>query len=334
MSRKLLTLSVAAYNVSETIEQTLASLLLSEEELKELEVIIVNDGSTDDTAEKVRPYCEKYPDSFLLLNKENSGHGSTLNTSIERARGLYLKMLDGDDWAEQEGLRELLRYIRESREMLPDLLLTPFRLIYMERGRILRTEEVPCDPALGKIKVHALAVRTALFRENRVSISEHCFYVDTEYVYFALLYGKSYTLLPKTLYCYRLGAEGQSISYPSRIRRYQDGDRVTRRLLRLEKERENREQKNSLVFRELRHSLLLDSIEFQLVNLLLQKEGKLRTQGVRDIRQSVEEVPGLRQEFRKRSRKAWRILELTHFRGLLLLHVLFSAIVRVRRSGT
>ena len=108
---KTLTISVACYNVGQFLRKTLDSLI-APEIMDELEVLVVNDGSSDDTAEIAREYEEKYPQTFRLVDKANGGYGSTLNYSMPAARGRYFKQLDGDDWYNTEGLVRLVRFLR------------------------------------------------------------------------------------------------------------------------------------------------------------------------------------------------------------------------------
>ena len=94
MERAFLTIIVPAYNVEKYLEQCLDSLV--NQTIIAHKVIVVNDGSTDSTAEIAMEYQEKYPDTFRLINKENGGWGSTLNVGIKNAIGKYFKQLDGD----------------------------------------------------------------------------------------------------------------------------------------------------------------------------------------------------------------------------------------------
>ena len=91
---KALTVSIAAYNVSGVIEKCLFSF--SEcKRLNEIEIIVVDDGSQDDTAAIVKEYARRYPGSIRLVSKKNGGHGSTINTSLVQATGKYFKVVDG-----------------------------------------------------------------------------------------------------------------------------------------------------------------------------------------------------------------------------------------------
>ena len=108
---KILTITVPAYNVERFLDQTLASFA-DERVLDLLEVLIVDDGSKDHTAEITKRYEEKYPQTFRLISKENGGHGSTINRGIREAAGRYFKVVDGDDWVDTDGLCELVRRLR------------------------------------------------------------------------------------------------------------------------------------------------------------------------------------------------------------------------------
>ena len=99
MADKVLTISIAAYNLSERIDQCLASFA-SSKFIDDIELIVTNDGSKDDTAKKVEKWVERYPNSIRLINKKNEGAGSTVNSGILHAAGKYFKMVDGDDWVE------------------------------------------------------------------------------------------------------------------------------------------------------------------------------------------------------------------------------------------
>ena len=104
---KILSVSIASYNVEKFLGQTLDSCLVPEI-MEKLEVIVVNDGSKDGTAAVAEEYVKKAPDTFVLINKENGGYGSTVNAGIQAATGKYFRLLDGDDWFDRDGLREFI----------------------------------------------------------------------------------------------------------------------------------------------------------------------------------------------------------------------------------
>lgn len=107
---KLLTIVVPSYNASKYLDFNLQSFLRPSVPEK-LEVIVVDDGSTDDTARIADAYHEKYPDTIKVIHKENGGHGSGINAGLRAATGKYFKVVDADDWVEHEALERLLDYI-------------------------------------------------------------------------------------------------------------------------------------------------------------------------------------------------------------------------------
>lgn len=107
---KLLTIVVPSYNASKYLDFNLQSFLRPSVPEK-LEVIVVNDGSTDDTARIADAYHEKYPETVKVIHKENGGHGSGINAGLRAATGKYFKVVDADDWVDHEALERLLDYI-------------------------------------------------------------------------------------------------------------------------------------------------------------------------------------------------------------------------------
>lgn len=107
---KLLTIVVPSYNASKYLDFNLQSFLQPSVPEK-LEVIVVDDGSTDDTARIADAYHEKYPDTIKVVHKENGGHGSGINAGLRAATGKYFKVVDADDWVDHEALERLLDYI-------------------------------------------------------------------------------------------------------------------------------------------------------------------------------------------------------------------------------
>ena len=110
MQDKILTITVPSYNAEKYLVETMPSIL--ETRHKELiDLIIVNDGSTDSTSDRAREIEEQYPGIVRVINKENGGHGSAVNTGIEYAVGKYFKVVDADDWVDTENLDLLIEYL-------------------------------------------------------------------------------------------------------------------------------------------------------------------------------------------------------------------------------
>ena len=111
---KLLSVAIPCYNSEAYMEKCVDSLLVGGEEV---EILIVDDGSTDRTAEIADAYAEKYPTIVRAIHQENGGHGEAVNAGIRNAQGLYFKVVDSDDWVNKEAVSYThlpLSYLRES----------------------------------------------------------------------------------------------------------------------------------------------------------------------------------------------------------------------------
>lgn len=225
---KTLTISIACYNVGQFLRKTLDSLI-APEIMDELEVLIVNDGSSDDTAAIARGYEERYPQTFRLVDKANGGYGSTLNYSMPAAKGRYFKQLDGDDWYDTEGLVRLVRFLRTA---TADIVLNGrtevdqdgavkhtenlWETLYADKydGQTVRLSQL--DPFIFGIWV--VTFRTALLQEHPFSLPEKQLYTDRLFVTYPIPWIRTVAFQNYDVYCYRTGHEGQSVSTENRIR--------------------------------------------------------------------------------------------------------------------
>ena len=113
MEEKILTIVIPSYNVEEYLDECLQSFINSSV-MNDVEVLIINDGSLDSTPDIAIKYQEQYPDTFRLINKENGGHGSTINTGVAEAKGKYFKVVDGDDWVNTQSFVELVMRLKKT----------------------------------------------------------------------------------------------------------------------------------------------------------------------------------------------------------------------------
>ena len=127
---KVLSIVVPSYNVEAYLERGLRSLC--DERLADaLEVIVVDDGSTDATPAIAQRFVDCEPRIFKLVSKENGGHGSTINTGLAIATGTYFRVVDGDDWVDTEGLVHLIEQLRA---LDADLVVDEKREVDMKTG--------------------------------------------------------------------------------------------------------------------------------------------------------------------------------------------------------
>jgi len=221
MKEKILSVSIASYNVEAYLEECLESFVNSKI-MDDLEVLVIDDGSSDSSPEIAQWYVDKFPDTFRLIRKENGGHGSTINKGIEVASGKYFKVVDGDDWV---NTGNLIRLVEKLKTVDSDIVATNYTWINCETKLPEKRQEDPFrDLEYGReyqfdeiadrtiIDMHAMAVKTELLREMNEKIDEHTFYVDVEYILFPIPYVKTVLFLEEDVYQYRLGMPGQSMS--------------------------------------------------------------------------------------------------------------------------
>ena len=260
---KTLSVSVAAYNVEKYIRETLDCFLVPDI-MDDLEILMVNDGSKDSTPEICDEYVRKYPETFVLVNKENGGWGSTVNKGIEVATGKYFKQLDGDDYFDRGMLTDFVRILKEHDE---DLIYTNYRSFDDETGKLIENVEVPNKSLVNKhfdldelgldrmnftLAMHACTFRTAMLQEFPIDITEHCFYTDIEYLLKALLRVKTVFFYPISVYCYRLGREGQSASVTGFRKHYKEHLAVTLKLLNIYGSLSVNDNLKDLIFRRIK----------------------------------------------------------------------------------
>jgi glycosyltransferase involved in cell wall biosynthesis len=229
---KILTVSIAAYNIQKYIEECLNSFI-SEELYETLEVLIINDGSTDKTAQIAQGYADKYPKIFKLINKENGGHGSTINTGIKLAAGKYFKPVDGDDWVDTKNLIYIIERLKETDA---DMVITDFYEYYSNSGekRLSSLNRIQNETLLDFNKnfsnnflvYHNIIYNTLLLKKNNIYFTEKIFYEDTEFVLFPVPYVDTFYYIPLPLYYYRLERDEQSVSIESIIKHKKDLQQV------------------------------------------------------------------------------------------------------------
>ena len=199
---KILSVSIASYNVEKFIRKALDSCCVPEI-MDRLEVLVVNDGSTDSTLEIAREYETQYPQTFRVIDKKNGGYGSTVNASIKAATGKYFRLLDGDDWFDRDGL---VRFIDELTQAEEDMIIAQFKRVFEEDGHEelrdeaedIKEKVVHFDALSGHdwFTMHAISYRTKILQENDIRLTEHCFYTDQEYDLLPLPYVDTVRIFP------------------------------------------------------------------------------------------------------------------------------------------
>ena len=107
---KIITFAVPCFNSADYMEKCVYSLLPLGDDI---EIVLVDDGSTkDNTAEICDRLVEEHPHIIRAIHQENAGHGGAVNAGLEAATGLYFKVVDSDDWLDDEAMSTIMAFIR------------------------------------------------------------------------------------------------------------------------------------------------------------------------------------------------------------------------------
>lgn len=222
---KILSVAVPCYNSESYMENCINSLLEGGEDV---EIIIVDDGSSDNTGAIADAYAAKYPSIIKAVHQENGGHGEAVNTGLRNATGLYFKVVDSDDWVNKEAYAEILDTLEQllrGPETL-DMLISNFvyekegasrkKVMqyrrYLPVGTVFQWEEIRNLPKGKYILMHSVIYRTQLLRDCHLELPKHTFYVDNLFVYEPLPFVKNMYYLDVNFYRYYIGRADQSVN--------------------------------------------------------------------------------------------------------------------------
>lgn len=239
---KVLSIIVPAYNSEQYLDKVIPSFFV-EGILEKLDIIIVNDGSTDATVEAAEKYCRMYPGSVRLISQENKGHGGALNTGFAAAAGKFLKPVDSDDWVETQNMP---RFIDLLESCDSDVVLTHYYTVDVSSGEVCKFKSYPAEygnsMTMAEIMAdwrsfyrcmtfHGIAYNTEFYRKHGIALSEHVFYEDNEYATFPCCHAETVTAFDLFVYDYRVGDVNQSISLANQIKRLGHLETVVRRMM-------------------------------------------------------------------------------------------------------
>lgn len=222
------------------MEKCIESLLVGGEDV---EILVVNDGSSDRTAEIADAYAEKYPTIVKAIHQENGGHGEAVNAGIRNATGLYFKVVDSDDWVNEEAYHQILKTLEEliRGPKTVDLLISNFvyekqgadRKKVMQYRHCLPVNEIfewnSVHMSRGKyLLMHSMIYRTKLLYECGLELPKHTFYVDNLFAFEPLPYVKNLYYLDVNFYRYFIGRDDQSVNEKVMIKRIDQQIRVNK----------------------------------------------------------------------------------------------------------
>lgn len=234
----ILTIAVPTYNMEEYLPRNLESIVAAN--CEEIEVLVLDNSSTDDSGGIADMYEKKYPQFFKVIHKENRGYGSSINLTIERAAGQYLRIVDADDWVASEALAELVSQLKNQ---TADLVLTSYRTVNAKTGEEILRSSAPAEWKASEVylrfreetcpvpQLHGTVFRVDFLRQIGVKLLENAYYVDEQLMIWAYMSAESVCKLATDVYRYRIGSETQSISSRNMGLHWHDRERVIRSCL-------------------------------------------------------------------------------------------------------
>ena len=238
---KILSVVVPCYNSEAYMEKCIETLLHGGENV---EILIIDDGSTDHTGEIADSYAMKYPAIIKAFHQENGGHGAAINTGLTHAKGCYFKVVDSDDWVDIDAYKRIVKTLDEfcAQLLLIDMLISNY--VYeklgakykkvmryknaLPRERIFTWDDIGSFKRGQYILMHSVIYRTALLRDCGLSLPRHTFYVDNLFVYIPMTRVKRMYYMDVDFYRYYIGREDQSVHESVMIRRIDQQLKVNR----------------------------------------------------------------------------------------------------------
>lgn len=222
---KILSVGIPCYNSAEYMRRAIDSIIPCGEDV---EIIVVDDGSSDDTFKIGKEYEEKYPGIVKAVTQPNGGHGSAVNTGLYNATGMYYKVLDSDDWFDTKALCIMIDTIKNfcDNGTKVDMFIANYVYENQNTGKqkvinyhgAMPEQKVFTWADMGHFKVsqnilmHSVIYRTDVLRKCRLELPKHTFYVDNIFVYTPLPYVNTIYYLDIDLYRYYIGRTDQSVN--------------------------------------------------------------------------------------------------------------------------
>ena len=241
---KYISFAIPCYNSQDYMAHAIETILPGGEDV---EIIIVNDGSKDRTSEIAHDYMEKYPTIVKVVDKENGGHGDAVNSGLAHATGKYFKVVDSDDWVDEDALHKILEVLRHMEEDAMELDMLIANYVYEKVGtahkkvihyrNVLPQDEIFRWDDMGHfhldqyILMHSVIYRTDMLKLIQLHLPKHTFYVDNLVAFIPLASVQSMYYLDVNLYRYFIGRADQSVSESVMIGRVDQQIRVNKLMI-------------------------------------------------------------------------------------------------------
>lgn len=235
---KILSIVLPVYNTEKYIKRCLDSIVI-DDVIDDIEILIISDGSKDNAINIAKEYNKKYPKSVIIVEKENGGHGSTINKGLEIASGKYFRVLDSDDWF---NCKDFIEYIKRLKKEDCDLVVTNYsqehiynnESIYLKYkdlkdNKLYDFDKMDLNLLNGEYFVMATSTyKTELLRKSNLKLYEKTFYVDMQYNMVAFSLVKTIKFYDLSVYRYFIGRKDQSNNFTSLVKNQDNHEKVMR----------------------------------------------------------------------------------------------------------
>lgn len=240
--KKILSIIIPAYNMEQYLQRCCDSLIVGDKRLADsLEVIIVNDGSKDRTAEIARSIVSQNSGTFRLIDKQNGNYGSCINAALKEISGEYVKVLDADDTFDTASLE---KYLLALEGCNADVVFSNFNFVNpagqvtrsavssLEAGLVKDVATLP-ESACRDMEMQNIAYRASCFANLGYRQTEGISYTDQEWMFLPMSQARTYQYVPVPLYRYLVGRDGQTIDRDTYLRNRWMVVAITQKLLSL-----------------------------------------------------------------------------------------------------
>jgi glycosyltransferase involved in cell wall biosynthesis len=255
---KVISIVIPAFNMESHLPRCLDSVLINET-FDSIEIIVVNDGSTDNSLSIAKTYRDKYPDLLVVIGKPNGHYGSCVNAALKIASGKYFRILDADDRFDSVSFIKFVNFLKNCDA---DLIFTNFsrdyssgyrQIILKNRGSLIPEKKYSLndyaqyEDKLNKLFVmHAMTYKKEMFDGINYRQSEGICYTDSEYCFYPLEKAKTMAYLDVVLYRYTIGRAGQSVADEISIKNKNHYLVVAEKMLEYRREHDTIEEKKRL----------------------------------------------------------------------------------------
>ena len=238
---KLLSIVIPVYKVEEYIDKCISSLIVTDKkQLQLLDVVVINDGTPDNSANLAKAYEKQYPGIVRIIDQENRGHGGAWNHGTKIARGKYLFYLDSDDWFDTDQLSQLITYLgkvdvdmimldSQTYHVVTDEYFQTNRHIELIPDQIYDADQfdwLATGHGYNMTYAHDTVYRTSMMQQYLPLFCEHVMYDDVSLQAIPVAIAKNFIYTKLNVYRYYVGRPGQS--FDPKVRAVRAADDVTK----------------------------------------------------------------------------------------------------------